>query len=184
MKELNEDYEKKEVITGKTILYMYPYDNLAIQIGTNIKVVKLNEDKYIIIDIDEEYKSWAIGLIVEKDEFEIINDLKLNNRERIFDSGAKRDSDENKPYVHNLHGYTRLRFGYHTRMGARKYGDGNFENGFPNKSLIQSNDRHWAQYLDGDRSEDHLSAILFGINCLMDNDKKDGIKPDNWFKSK
>lgn len=100
---------------------------------------------------------------------------------RIYETGAKRDSDKNKPYVHNLQGYVRLRFGYLTRKGAEKYGDGNFLKGFPTDSAIQSLDRHWAKYLAGDRSEDHLSAMIFGIQLIMLNEEKDGIKPDHWF---
>lgn len=104
--------------------------------------------------------------------------------ERVFDTGAKRDSDEDKPYVHNLLGYTRLRFGYLTRKGALKYGDGNFLKGFPKESSLASLDRHLAKYIDGDRSEDHLASIIFNAQLVMLEEKKEGIKPDNWFKEK
>lgn len=102
--------------------------------------------------------------------------------ERVFQSGAKRDSDEDKPYVHNLQGYTRLRFGYLTRMGAKKYGDGNFLLGFPKEDALRSLDRHLAKYLDGDRSEDHLSALIFNVQLVMLEEKREGIKPDHYFK--
>mgnify|MGYP007071638681 FL=1 len=103
-------------------------------------------------------------------------------KERIFESGAKRDSDLDKPYVHNLQGYTRLRFGYLTRLGANKYGDGNFLLGMPTDQAIQSNDRHWAKYLAGDRTEDHLSAMIFNIQLIMMNEEKDGVTADHYFK--
>jgi hypothetical protein len=102
--------------------------------------------------------------------------------ERIFESGAKRDSDDRKPYVHNLLGYTRLRFGYLTRMGAEKYGDSNFIKGMPTDQALASIDRHLARYIDGDRSEDHLSAIIFNVQLVMMNDKKDGIPADHYFQ--
>lgn len=106
------------------------------------------------------------------------------NEARTFESGAKRDSDSNKPYVHNLQGYTRLRFGYLTRMGADRYGDGNFLKGMPAEDAIKSLDRHLARYLDGDPSEDHLAAIIFNTQLIMLEEKRAGMKPDHYFKEK
>lgn len=106
--------------------------------------------------------------------------IKLKNR--VFESGALRDSDDSKPYVHNLQGYTRLRFGYHTRMGAKKYGDGNFLKGMPKEDALKSLDRHLARFLDGDRSEDHLSAIIFNTQLVMLEEKKEGVRSDHFFK--
>lgn len=101
---------------------------------------------------------------------------------RVFESGMKRDNDDNKPYVHNLQGYTRLRFGYLTRMGAVNYGDGNFLLGSPSADALKSLDRHLARFLDGDRSEDHLSAIIFNVQLVMLNEKREGIPADHYFK--
>ncbi len=102
---------------------------------------------------------------------------------REFESGMKRDSDETKPYVHNLQGYTRLRFGYLTRMGAKNYGDGNFLKGSPSDDALKSLDRHLAKFMDGDRSEDHLAAIIFNTQLIMLNEKREGIKADHYFKN-
>jgi hypothetical protein len=101
---------------------------------------------------------------------------------REFETGAKRDSDLYKPYCHNLQGYTRLRFGYLTRMGAHKYGDGNFLKGFPKEDALKSLDRHLAKYMDGDRSEDHLSSIIFNTQLIMLEEKKEGMQADFYFK--
>ena len=103
---------------------------------------------------------------------------------REFATGAKRDNNENKPFVHNIKGYTRLRFGYHMTLGAKNYGDSNWEKGMPSESYLESVDRHLAKYLVGDRSEDHLSAIIFGIQGCMINEQKEGISDDHYFKSK
>jgi len=102
-------------------------------------------------------------------------------KSRIFESGAQRDSNENKSAIHNLKGYTRLRFGYHMRIGANKYGDSNWEKGLPTECYLESLDRHLAMYMMGDRSEDHLSAIIFGIRGCMINEQKDGIQPNYYF---
>lgn len=103
---------------------------------------------------------------------------------RVFDTGAKRDSDDNKPYVHNLKGYTRLRFGYLTRMGAHKYGDGNFLKGFPSEDAWKSLERHVAKFEAGDREEDHLASIIFNVQLIMLNEMRDGMPADFYFKKK
>lgn len=103
---------------------------------------------------------------------------------REWDSGAKRDSNDNKPFIHDLKGYTRQRFGYHMNLGASKYGDSNYLKGIPTEVYLESMDRHLAAYLEGDNSEDHLSAIIFGCQGCMLNEKVDGIKADYYFKKK
>ena len=55
----------------------------------------------------------------------------LSEIKRQFSTGAHRDSNTNKPFIHNLLGYTRQRFGYLTNLGAHRYGDGNFKKGIP-----------------------------------------------------
>ena len=102
-------------------------------------------------------------------------------KKRVFKSGAKRDSNKEKPFVHNLQGYTMLRFGYLTRLGANKYGDGNFLKGIPDECAIESLARHYAKYIDGDTSEDHLACMIFNIQLLMLNEKRRGIPADYFF---
>lgn len=108
----------------------------------------------------------------------------MQKNSRIFETGAKRDNNEFKPFIHNLLGYTRQRFGYHTNLGSKNYGDGNFLKGIPTPVALESLDRHLAAYLEGDRSEDHLSAIIFGCQLCMMNEKKEGIESDYYFKLK
>lgn len=103
--------------------------------------------------------------------------------DRIYDTGAKRDSNNNKPFIHNLTGYTRQRFGYHMNLGSKKYGDKNWTLGMPTDQYLESIDRHLAAYMEGDRSEDHLSAIIFGINGIMQNEKSENM-PSNYYFNK
>ncbi len=103
-------------------------------------------------------------------------------KERLFETGAKRDSNINKPLIHNLKGYCRQRFGYHMTLGASKYGDSNWEKGIHTKVYLESLDRHLASYMENDRSEDHLSAIMFAINGIMDNEKNEGIPANYYFE--
>lgn len=104
--------------------------------------------------------------------------------QREFESGSKRDDDSEKPLTNQLLGYTRLRCGYRFRGGANTYGKNNWQKGMPEETIEESTDRHWSQYMDGDRSEDHLSAVIFGINQLMLKDKEAGIPVDFYYKPK
>ncbi len=104
------------------------------------------------------------------------------SNKREFDTGAIRDSNFNKPFVHNLLGYTKLRFGYHMTTGAKNYGDGNWLKGMPIEDYLESLNRHLAKYEAGDRSEDHLSAIIFGAQGCMIEEQKQGIDDDYYFK--
>lgn len=134
-------------------------------------------DKYTTRDF---YMRVSNGDLFLKKDCQIVSDLQVE--QRIYESGFKRDSDKLKPYTHNLQGYTRLRFGYLTRMGAEKYGDENFLKGSPKKSSLQSLDRHLAKYMEGDQSEDHLAAIIFNVQLIMLEEQKEGIKTNHYFK--
>lgn len=103
---------------------------------------------------------------------------------RVFASGAQRDANIDKPFIHNLRGYTRQRFGYLMTAGARKYGDSNFLKGMPSEVYLESLDRHLAAYLEGDRTEDHLAAIIFGAQGCMLNEQKEGITAKHYYNMK
>jgi hypothetical protein len=49
--------------------------------------------------------------------------------------------------------------------GAAKYGDGNWERGFPVNDILNHAIRHVYLHLSGDRTEDHLSHAA--ANLLM-----------------
>ena len=51
--------------------------------------------------------------------------------------------------------------------GSKKYFDRNWERGIPLKRMFASILRHVFQYMEGDRSEDHLSAIGWGALGVM-----------------
>jgi len=103
---------------------------------------------------------------------------------RIFESGSQRDDDTNKPLVNHLSAYLRLRFGYLLRIGANKYGKNNWQKGQPTEAALESMHRHLAKYELGDRSEDHLSAIVFNVQLIMKNEEQVGIKIDEYYENK
>ena len=100
---------------------------------------------------------------------------------RVFESGSQRDDDKNKPLPSHLDAYVRLRFGYLLRMGANRYGKNNWQLGQPDESSLESIHRHLAKYEIGDRSEDHLSAIIFGIQLIMKNEQISGLDADVFY---
>ena len=102
---------------------------------------------------------------------------------RVFESGSQRDDDTDKPLVNHLDAYVRLRFGYLLRMGANKYEKNNWQKGQPDESSLESLHRHLAKYELGDRSEDHLACIMFGLQLIMKNEQKAGIEIDHYYKS-
>ena len=105
-----------------------------------------------------------------------------DKRIRKFDTGSVRDADDHKPLPSDLHPYARLRYGYHMRKNARNYSKGNWELGQPSKALLESIHRHLAEYELGDRKEDHLSALMFGVKMLMLNEMREGVKENHYFE--
>jgi len=101
---------------------------------------------------------------------------------RVFTSGAVRDSSLGKPNVHDMQGYTLLRFGYHMESGEQNYGESNFLKGIPDKVAKESLARHYAKFMAGKNDEDHLSAMIFNIQLLMLNEKESGVKEDHYYK--
>lgn len=100
---------------------------------------------------------------------------------REFTSGAVRDSSWGKPNVHDMQGYTLLRFGYHMEIGEQRYGESNYLKGIPTEVAKESLSRHYAKFMAGYIDEDHLSAMLFNIQLIMLNEQKEGISEDHYF---
>lgn len=106
---------------------------------------------------------------------------------RVFETGSQRDNDTNKSLPNHLDAYVRMRYGYLLRHGANHYDKGNWRKGQPTEAALESLHRHLAKfeinYYNGvDQDEDHLSAIIFGIQLIMKNEEKDGIKVDQYYK--
>lgn len=118
------------------------------------------------------------------EETTLKNKSNVIDTKRIFESGSQRDDDSNKPLVNHLSAYLRLRFGYLLRIGATKYGKNNWQKGQPTETALESLHRHLAKYELGDRSEDHLSAIIFNVQLIMQNEEKEGIKIDEYYGNK
>lgn len=97
------------------------------------------------------------------------------NRES-FSTGSLRDTNEGKPRYDliSIHGLKRV--SHLMARGAKKYGERNWEKGQPASRFYESAFRHLISYREGDRSEDHLAAVvfnIFGIIHMEDDNRKD-----------
>lgn len=117
-------------------------------------------------------------------------ELDGNEAERVgyreFETGSRRDSDIGKPLVNHLSPYLRLRVGYHMRLGAMKYDKGNWRKGQPTEVALESLHRHLAKWelnheQGVEQDECHLSACIFNIMLIMQNEQKDGVPADYYY---
>lgn len=97
--------------------------------------------------------------------------VKDSGKRESFGTGAVRDTEEGKARIDLLLKYipmpALMRITQHYVNGAKKYGDHNWKKGIPASRCISSAFRHLWQYLSGDRSEDHLSAVVFNVVCII-----------------
>ena len=58
-----------------------------------------------------------------------------------------------------------LEVSLHFEVGAKKYGDNNWQKGIPTKCFIDSAVRHGLKYLRGDKDEPHYRAFIWNLMC-------------------
>ena len=115
--------------------------------------------------------------------------VKDSGKREQYDNGFVRDTEEGKP------DYTRLilipgielipvemleRWGAHMLKGAEKYGPNNWRQaqGLAAKlRFARSLFRHAVQLIQGDRTEDHASAILFNTSAYELTQEEETVKP-------
>lgn len=97
-----------------------------------------------------------------------------------FETGAVRSQTTGKGRFDLLPAYSILRLAQHYENGARKYADRNWENGLPLARFIDSALRHQFAFMQGDRSEDHLAAIMWNVAGYVwtENEIREGRLPD------
>lgn len=88
--------------------------------------------------------------------------------ERVYGTGAVRDSNEDKGRMDLLAWNAQLRVSRLYQKGAIRYKPHNWEAGIPVSDFIDSALRHIAKYLCGCDDEDHLAAAHFNIDGAME----------------
>lgn len=99
----------------------------------------------------------------------------------VFDGGGVREATVGKGRFDLLPPEAITRLAQHYENGAKKYADRNWEKGLPLSRFIDSAFRHLMQFMAGDRTEDHLAAILWNISGYIWTEKKimEGVLPES-----
>lgn len=107
------------------------------------------------------------------------NAVKDSGERQEFNTGSRRDTREGKGRYDLLPAHAIRRLAKHFENGARKYGERNWEKGQPLSRYLDSAMRHLFCYLEGDRSEDHMSACAWNCMAFIETEKKinEGLLP-------
>ncbi len=113
------------------------------------------------------------SLILKKDcvNWEDYDDKQLNlfeeidnkSDKRVFESGAKRDSNEGKIRPDLISPYMLKALGKVLADGAEHYGDRNWEKGMPQEVFKESASRHFVSWLNNEIDEDHAAKLIFNV---------------------
>jgi len=106
-------------------------------------------------------------------------EVKDSGKRQEFTTGMVRDTQDGKPRIDLLSPFALMRIGVHMMKGSIKYDERNWEKGQPFSRAIASVARHLFKWIAGSRSEDHLSAIVFGCQAIMHYEEmiKRGLLP-------
>lgn len=93
--------------------------------------------------------------------------VKDSGQRQNFETGAKRDTQDGKPRFDLVPPLALQRVAMHYTNGAKKYDEHNWVKGIPRSRCIASALRHLYQLIMGDRTEDHASAVVFNMLCII-----------------
>lgn len=90
-----------------------------------------------------------------------------SGKRQEFDTGARRDTQEDKPRYDLLPTPALRRVAELYARGAKKYGENNYQRGIPFSRVYASLFRHLIAFREGDKSEDHLAAVAWNAFALI-----------------
>lgn len=113
--------------------------------------------------------------------------MKSSGSKTEFETGAVRDSGVGKPRLALIPYECLDRVGIWYGLGAEKYGDNNWRKGQTTSRVFDSMMRHASKYAQGNRDEDHLSAIVWNAFAIMFNEIHYADNPNihdmpHWYK--
>lgn len=87
-------------------------------------------------------------------------------------TGAVREVALGKGRFDLIPPYPHKRLAIHYENGTKKYADRNWEKGLPLHRYLDSAERHMADFKAGDRTEDHLTAVIWNLYCYLHTEKE------------
>jgi hypothetical protein len=105
------------------------------------------------------------------DNPQIVKGPQIVDRNTVtYPSGAKRSGDvEGIRYDLMVHELLR-EYAMACGEGAVKYGDNNWKKGMPDEAIYSHAMEHLMKWNAGDRSENHLGKVVWGMGALLWND--------------
>lgn len=97
---------------------------------------------------------------------------KDSGQRQEFETGARRDIQEGKGRFDLIPAEPLTRLAQLYERGAVKYGEHNWSKGMPLSRYLDSAFRHLVNYLAGDRSEDHLIAVVWNVFSLIATEER------------
>jgi hypothetical protein len=98
--------------------------------------------------------------------------LSDSGKREEFPTGAVREPNNGRGRYDLISPIGLRNLAIHMERGADKYTARNWEFGLPLSRHLNSALRHLQNYLEGDRSEDHLSACVFNVFAIEQNKEK------------
>ena len=107
--------------------------------------------------------------------------VKDSGEREDFETGARRDIQVGKGRYDLISPIFLRRLAQHFENGAVKYGIRNWEKVIPLTRYLDSAMRHLCNFIEGDRSEDHLSACAWNISCVIHTEEmiERGLLPES-----
>jgi len=107
--------------------------------------------------------------------------IKDSGKRQEFETGAVRDTQENKGRFDLLPMFALMDLAKHFQAGCQKYGDRNWEKGIPISRFVDSGMRHLTEFTVGMRDENHLIAAIWNLFCAYDTKQRieRGLLPES-----
>lgn len=113
------------------------------------------------LDIAKEAESYA------PENVNSPHSLDDSGEREFLETGAFREPQKDKGRYDLITPHGLRRLAVHYENGAKKYSDRNWEKGIPASRMFSSAVRHLFQWVAGSRNEDHLSAAVWNIMCII-----------------
>ena len=97
--------------------------------------------------------------------------VKDSGAREAFDTGAQRDTADDKPRMSLLSWPALIRVAWVYTRGAKKYGEGNWTKGMPYSRYLDSALRHISSWVMGKTDEDHLAMAVWNLMAILHHEE-------------